>query len=216
MPEEFNELELLARKYGTDKRSNDQGQDIYHGYMDTYYKLFKDKKFESLNMLEIGVQNGWSIFAFRDFFPSATIYGIDDFSDVNCKTKIEDIESDRVKILVSDQTDEKKINDFFGDTELSIIIDDCSHMSNHQQLSFKFLFPRLKSQGYYIIEDLAVCYNRNFREFDDERSSTLKWLELIQNNLPFSYYIDYETMSTFINQIESITFEGELGIIKKL
>ena len=102
MLEEFNELELLARKYGTDKRSNDDGQDIYHGYMDTYYKLFKDKKFEPLNMLEIGVQNGCSTFVWADFFPSATIYGIDDFSDINCKTKIEDIESDRVKVLVSD------------------------------------------------------------------------------------------------------------------
>ena len=73
----------------------------------------------------------------------------------------------------------------------------------------------MKSGGYYIIEDLAVCYNRDFREFEDIRSSTLKWLELMKNNMAFSFYIEYEKMRAFIDDIKSIDIIGELGIIKK-
>ena len=35
-----------------------------------------------------------------------------------------------------------------------VIIDDASHASPHQQLAFRHLFPRLRSGGLYIIEDL--------------------------------------------------------------
>jgi len=213
---EFNDLELLARKYGTDKRTNDVGQNIYHGYTDIYYELFKDIRYDKLNILEIGVQNGFSHKMWADFFPNSKIYGIDTFEDVFCRTKIEDIETDRIKVLKASQDDEKSINEYFKKTHFDIIIDDGSHRSWHQQKSFKILFPRLKSGGYYIIEDLAVCYNRDFREFDDERSSTLKWLDLMKNNLAFSFYIEYEKMRAFIEDIKSIDIIGELGIIKKV
>ena len=212
----MNDLEILARKYGTDKRTNDPGQNIYHGYTDIYYEMFKGMRNEKLNIVEIGVQNGYSTFMFRDFFPNAMIYGIDTFGDIGCKTKVEDIEGDRIKILVADQSDEAQINKFFTDVELDLILDDGSHLSKDQQNSFRILFPKLKSGGYYIIEDLSVCLNRSFREFDDIRSSTLYWLQLVQKNIPFSYYIDHDQMVSFIQQIQCVSINGELGIIKKL
>ena len=125
----YNDLELLARKYGTDKRTNDAGQNIYHGYTDTYYELFKDDRYDKLNILEIGVQNGFSHKMWADFFPNSMIYGIDTFEDILCKTKIEDIECDRIKILKASQDDEKSINEYFKNTKFDIIIDDASHRS---------------------------------------------------------------------------------------
>lgn len=210
----INELDILARKYGTDKRTNDIGQNIYHGYTDIYYKYLKDKRKEYKNILEIGVREGWSHMMWYDFFPNAMIYGIDDFSDINCPPK-EKIENDRIKILECSQTEEKKIIDFFNGIDFDMIIDDGSHMSWHQQISFRFLFPKLKSGNYYFIEDLGVCYDRRFREYDDFRSSTVGWFQLMFNKEPFSYYIEEKEMKTILNKVESISLDGELGIIKK-
>ena len=38
--------------------------------------------------------------------------------------------------------------------KLDIVIDDASHASHHQQNGFLEIFPKLKSGGLYIIEDL--------------------------------------------------------------
>lgn len=37
----------------------------------------------------------------------------------------------------------------------------------------------------------------------------------MKNNMAFSFYIEYEKMRAFIDDIKSIDIIGELGIIKK-
>jgi hypothetical protein len=208
----INELDELARKYGTDKRTNDPGQRIYHDYTIPYYDLFKDKKLEYKNVLEIGVREGWSHMMWRDFFPNATIYGIDNASE--CLPSIVD-EENRIQILICSQDDKEKIEEAFAGITFDLIIDDGSHMSWHQQKTFSFLFPKLNPGGFYIFEDLGVCYGRQFREFDRFDSSTLGWLEAVRNGILFSFYIDEETMNNFYDSIKNITIAGELGIIEK-
>src|SRR5690606_41306911 len=42
--------------------------------------------------------------------------------------------------------------------EPDLIIDDGSHINEHVIESFNFLFPRLKSGGIYVIEDVQTSY----------------------------------------------------------
>ncbi len=211
-----NELDLLARKYDTDKRTNDAGQNIYHGYTPIYEQYLKHKRLSKNNILEIGVREGSSHKMWEEYFPNSTIYGIDDFSDIACTVKKEDMESDRIKIIVGNQSDKELIDSNFKDISLDVVIDDGSHRSWHQQESFKYLWKYLESGGLYFIEDLAVCYMREFREFDDIRSSTLQWLQTIKDKkIPYCYYIDTDDMRKICSEIESVDIIGELAIIKK-
>lgn len=211
----MNELDILARKYGTDKRTNDIGQNIYHGYTPIYYQYLNDKKHIIENFLEIGIREGWSHKMWAEWLPLATIYGIDDFSDPACTVKKEDIETTQIKIIVGDQSD-KKILNIFSKIPLNVIIDDGSHRSWHQQKSFNGLWDYLIPGGYYFIEDLAVCNIREFREFDDWVSSTFGWLEsLIHGITDKSYYIDPIRMKQIYNEINVINIYGELAIIHK-
>ena len=207
----MNELEIIARKTETDKRTNDEGQNIYHGYTDVYFKLFANEKYEYQDILEIGIQSGFSHLMWYEFFPNATIYGIDLGTDPLYKN----VSNDRIKVLIADQTDENTIIECFKNITFNVVIDDGSHLSKHHQQSFRFLWPKVKSGGYYIIEDLATCYDRRFRETDDMSSTTIYWLQSMLNGQPFSYYINPEELKNIMKDIRYISIVGELGIIAK-
>ena len=64
-------LNDLAVRYNTDKRIG------IHSYVKWYEALFAPRRWQQLNMLEIGVQTGASIKMWADYFPNARLVGID-------------------------------------------------------------------------------------------------------------------------------------------
>ena len=229
-----NELDELARLYSTDKRTNDPGQIIYHDYTPIYYELFKYHKEDFTDFLELGIWTGSSHKMWNDFFKNARIYGVDNFSgiwklyteqnpqlnqvEINkmLSDKIDELENLGITVICCDQTDKEGLDDSFFDIKFDTVIDDGGHGSWQHQKSFDILWDKVKSGGYYIIEDLAVCLMREFREFDDVRSATTNWLISMRSNVPFSFYMDQERLFQIQREIESIQSIGQLAIIKKL
>ncbi len=227
----MNELERLCRLHETDKRCNDEGENIYHGYSSIYFPLFLEFKNEPLNFLEIGIATGASHKVWRDFFPNATIIGIDTYYQLINKHReegmldsdiipilrehIKGLEDYGIKVIVGDQTDKNLIDKHFENNSLDVIIDDGGHHSRFHQMSVKYLWPKLKSGGIYIIEDLATCLLREFRDFDDPRSSTINWINSIIDGNPFSYYFTDEESIELMNSIKLINSIGELAIFVK-
>ncbi len=83
-----------------------------------------------------------------DYFPRGKVYGFDisDFSHVK---------HPRFIFVRGDGGSAEDMNRLAHTASVfDIILDDGSHASYHQQLAFKHLFPRLRSGGTYIIEDL--------------------------------------------------------------
>jgi hypothetical protein len=230
----MNELEILARKFGTDKQTNEPGATTeYHGYTTIYDQLFNDHRLDYKNVLELGLWFGSSHFMWNEYFHTATIWGVDNFSgqaykfrqenpyinpvELNEKISelVESFERAGIRVIVCDQMDKAKILEALTDIELDVIIDDGGHGSWQQQVSFSFLWDKIKSGGYYIIEDLGVCAKREFRQYDDIRSATDMWLESMNTDNPFSYYMSEEFLMKVKEEIECVDIVGELGIIKK-
>jgi hypothetical protein len=119
-----------------------------HGYIPIYEKYFSECK-NVLNVLEIGVYNGGSLRYLSNYFPEATIHGIDIESKKN-------IETDKIKTYICNQESREDLNDFLIKTNImfDIIIDDGGHTMKQQQTSFGVLFKSLNSGGLYILEDL--------------------------------------------------------------
>ena len=141
-------LDKIARKYLTDKRIG------HHGYTTYYENHFNRIRNNSLKILEIGVKEARSLKMWEEYFPNSKIYGI----DINPKCK--QYETDRTKIFIGNQADSKFLTGTMKSIgEVDIIIDDGSHKNIHQQISFKSLFPFLKNDGLYIIEDLHSSYS---------------------------------------------------------
>jgi len=150
-------LTQLGRKYGTDK-ANPTHTHLGKTYCDVYEKYFNDIRNEVKTFIEIGVLNGRSLLMWEEYFPNATIYGV----DINPNVK--QFENGRVKILIGDQNNPdflKKLEDI---GQYDILLDDGSHIIRHQINSFNTLFKNCKY--YYVIEDLRCSYEENINKHD--------------------------------------------------
>ena len=139
-------IDEIALKYGTDKSS------LAHYYTKYYQDNFTRYENKDIKLLEIGIQKGYSLLMWHEYFEKAKIYGID-------TTLPNNLNKDRITMFQGRQEDEnfiKTINAVHG--PFDIIIDDGSHHNDHMRKSFDVLFPLLASGGCYIIEDLHCCY----------------------------------------------------------
>lgn len=146
----MNILEDLAIKYGTDKQIKNG-----HGYTKYYHEYFNNIRLNKLNVLELGVREGWSLRMWHKYFVNSLICGIDNNLENKCPGNF--IE-DRILFKIGSQDDSDFLLNLSNDVNnFDIIIDDASHISPLTIKSFEILFPVLKSGGIYVIEDLHVC-----------------------------------------------------------
>jgi cephalosporin hydroxylase len=137
--------EIIIRKgLKTDKW---KGYGRGHTYIDFYDRFFRKFRNNKIVILEIGVYHGESLRLWEEYFPNATIYGID-------IVKARCYNSDRVKTFYGDSTDKQFVESTFKDMEFDMIIDDGSHRMNYQINTFNLFYKYIKEGGYYIIEDI--------------------------------------------------------------
>jgi len=105
------------------------------------------------NVLEVGIQTDKSIRMWEEFFPNATIHGID--IEPGCKQ----FEGDRRRMHVGDQSDRAFLARVVAaaDGPFDIVIDDGSHRVEHQLTTFDCLFPAMAEHGIYVVEDTGGC-----------------------------------------------------------
>lgn len=128
---------------------NNSDKSFKHKYENVYEQYFHSRRNEPLNLLEIGIFKGNSIAAWLDYFPNATIYGIDIFERVS-ENDISILKNPRVRWAKADST-KTPVHEIF-DAEFDIIIDDGLHTPEANMLTFRNFFSQCKGQ--YFIEDV--------------------------------------------------------------
>lgn len=129
----------------------------WHHYFDIYTKYFERYRNRPITMLEIGVFRGGSLRMWKEYFhPDSTIVGID--IDKSCQAH--EIADQNVFVRIGSQADPTflaSVNGEFG--PFDIILDDGSHKTHHQIISFGALFREaLKDGGCYMVEDVHTNY----------------------------------------------------------
>ncbi len=129
----------------------------WHHYFDIYTRYFARFRSKPITMLEIGVYRGGSLRMWKQYFhPDSTIVGID--VDKSCKAH--EIADQKVFVRIGSQADPAflaNVNAEFG--PFDIILDDGSHKTHHQIVSFVALFrDALKDGGCYMVEDTHTNY----------------------------------------------------------
>jgi len=150
----MNILQEIGRINGTDKHD---GNHTFSGrtYLDIYDEYFSPYKNTVTCLLEIGVLRGQSLKTWRDYFHNAQIWGIDIDPTANLDY------GERINVITGSQVDLSALNNIAPNQEFDIIIDDGSHLVDHIITTYEFLWPRVKSGGYYVMEDLGCTYGDN-------------------------------------------------------
>lgn len=149
-------LQDIGAKHRTDKAT-------FHHYLDFYEEHLPGRDFDG-RLLEIGVMDGASLRMWRDYYPAAKIVGV----DIDPKPYVQ---IDRVTIRQIDATDLPSLQSL-GDFD--VIIDDGSHMTADQQVTFSWLYyNQLNPGGVYVLEDLHTSYMSNYV---NSRRTTIEFL----------------------------------------
>lgn len=134
-------LGSLFDKHGSDKHRA-------HRYNVIYEKLLEPLKNEEFNMLEVGVNNGGSVLAWREWFPRAYIYGV----DIKLPTRNM---GERIILHQADSTHDANANTLLAaGLRFKVIIDDGDHHPYAQLRTMLNYLPLLADGGLYVIEDV--------------------------------------------------------------
>lgn len=175
-------------------------------YLPIYDFFFEKEQEKPLNLLEIGVGWGGSLYTWVEYFPKGSITAIDN----NPKRK--QFEEGKIKIFIGDQADAeflKSVNTQTGPYD--IIIDDGGHMMQQQIISFQTLFPLLKDGGYYVIEDWQTSY---LPKYFDGGQRTVEMLKDLIDGLNIG--TDPNVQPSYYSQnIVSLHFYNGIAFIRK-
>lgn len=208
-------LDEIGISYVTDKAS------VGHNYLNYYEMFFDALRYKPINLCEIGVDSGASVNTWKEYFPHGEIHGIDirgDYkylNDIGIRTHIVDQSNKGELIIFAEQ-----YPNYFD-----IILDDGGHQSNDQILTFKTLFPYLKSGGYYCCEDLLCDFDGRWNkgtssiEYFKQLVSDVNMNGLVSNDRICANKHDAITRykGTYLqNNIEFAFYSMGLVIIKKI
>lgn len=145
------ELNAFAERY--------YGSDIARKgliYLAEYDRLFSPMRDKPIRLLELGVRFGASMLMWRDYFPAATIVGL----DIDPCPPMFPAEN-RIHFVQGSQADPSALDQAIevAGGLFDIIIDDASHVGQATARSFAHLFPRgLQPGGFYVIEDICTAF----------------------------------------------------------
>jgi len=186
----MEDLKRFALYYITDKEIT-----FGHDYIPGYVDLFESRRHSVENVLEIGIglgahynlmsschQNysmGGSLKMWRDYFSNAQIYGMDLYE---CPPL-----GPRITTFVGNQSKKEdllSIVDRMGGT-LEIVIDDGSHLAQHQVFSFMVLAEYMKPGGVYVVEDVLA---QNIQRFQSLEIFPEHFRTYIRSHFKISWY----------------------------
>ncbi|HCM84195.1 MAG TPA: hypothetical protein DIS76_06475 [Rhodospirillaceae bacterium] len=134
-----------------------------HHYEDRYEQHLRPIRKDLRNILEIGVgggnapnSGGESLWMWQDYFPHARLYGLDIYDKHH-------LDNNRIHTFIIDQSNTDSLSEFARKHgPFDLIIDDGSHRGVDITAALRVLYPYLKDDCYYVIEDIQTSYWGDF------------------------------------------------------
>jgi autotransporter strand-loop-strand O-heptosyltransferase len=199
-------MEFVGKSFKEISDSFDCDKTTYHQYHKHYPMFFEKWRDDSINIFEIGLDEGKSMNVWQNYFPFAKIFGM----DISKSFK-----NPRCKVFVGDQNNIEDLRRITKQVpKCKVIVDDGSHVPQHQLKSFYYLFQNMLDWGgVYIIEDTECSY---WAPDKDVYSFETGYLNLIDYFTKLNHQVNNHYNGTENNlHIKSITYGANCIIIEK-
>lgn len=188
----------------------------HHGYHRFYPWFLNHLRGENINLLEIGIDRTESLKLWNGYFDSVNLHGID----------IDEKEFSEAKVTLHkiDQSNASELENFVATVgiKFDVILDDGSHVPEHQILTINKLWELVKPGGIYIIEDIETSYWKKsniygYRFNARKRGIMSEFSKLIDAiNSEYSKYKNPNSLTMNVSQeVEMITFAQNCIILVK-
>lgn len=181
---------------------------ITHHRYDRFYPIFLDKfRDQEIIMCEIGLWHCESIKMWKEYFPKAKIFGVDNNKNLKC---------DDIEVIYADQNSKKDLENISNTIgKCDFIIDDGSHHPQHQYDTFIKLFDcSLKFGGIYIIEDIECNYWRSGSSIYGNKISDDRPLFKFFEQSHYLINQEFTKKNNFL-EISTVTFAHNCIIVTK-
>jgi 23S rRNA U2552 (ribose-2'-O)-methylase RlmE/FtsJ len=179
-------------------------------YLEIYDRHFSMFRNRPIKMLEIGVFGGGSMQMWKSYFGSdIKIYGID--INPECKNH----EDDNIEIFIGSQADRnflKDVMDKIGNVD--ILIDDGSHMVDHQIVTFEELYKYVNPGGIYLCEDLHTSYWPHYGGELNSPNSFIEYSKRIIDKLT-SWHYENPPYNELTRSVHSMHYYDSMLVIEK-
>jgi cephalosporin hydroxylase len=123
-------------------------------YFDVYHRHFERFRGRPVTVVEFGVSQGGSLQMWRSYFgPRSQIIGVD--IDPRCKA----FEEPGIRVRIGDQEDRDFLQALVSEVgPIDVVIDDGGHTMAQQIATFEVLYPALRPDGVFLVEDVHTSY----------------------------------------------------------
>lgn len=133
-------------------RDNAAGTDkaCWHSYGPLYEQLLAPYRESARDVLEIGVYSGASVAAWADYFEDARVDG----ADIDLTRLKFGVDHPRIRYHLVDCT-LPDAPERLGGKRYDVIVEDASHLPDHQVATADIFAPHIGPGGIYVLEDIA-------------------------------------------------------------
>lgn len=184
----------------------------WHHYFNVYDRHFSRFRGKEVVILEIGVWQGGSLQMWRDYFgDKVRIIGVD--IDPRCK----EFEEENIQIHTGSQSDRTFLRELVAKLPpIDIVIDDGGHSMEQQIVSFEELFPAVKSDGVYLVEDIHTSYWLTFGGGHKRRGTFIEYSKNFIDKIN-AFHSEQRSLQVddFTRSVDSLHYYDSILVIEK-
>ncbi|MEM8659671.1 MAG: class I SAM-dependent methyltransferase, partial [Pseudomonadota bacterium] len=196
------------------KNTGEKALNKWLHYFPVYSRELARFRNRPVTFLEIGVFRGGSLPMWKGYFHDESTLV---FVDIDPECKAHELEGTHIRI--GDQADAaflKSLSEEFG--PFDVVLDDGSHICAHQIASFETLWPELRDEGLYLVEDCHTSYWPGFGGGYRNEASFIEYAKRLVDGM-HSWYTDQDALFPFderAKELCSVRFYDSIVAIEKL